>query len=271
MTRHAIARNNVHVYGDAPTPMLFAPGFGCDQTMWRFVAPAFADRYKVVLIDYVGTGRSDLQAYDPKRYSDLGGYAQDLLDICAELELNGVIMVGHSISGVIGALASLQEPGRFARLILIGSSACYINHPPDYIGGFERPAVEELLDLMEKNYSGWASFLAPMVMKNAGRPELAAELEASFRMADPAIARQFAALTFGADVRDLLPRITVPSLVLQCMDDMIVPQSAAEYLHSHLAQSTMRPIQAVGHYPHLSNPAETVRLIDEYLRALPLD
>lgn len=271
MTRHIIVRNNVQVYGDGPTPMLFAPGFGCDQNMWRFVAPAFADRYKVVLLDYVGTGGSYRQAYDPGRYGDLRGYAQDLLDICAELELESVIMVGHSISGVIGALASLEEPERFARLILIGSSACYINHPPDYIGGFERAAVDELLDLMEKNYSGWASFLAPMVMKNAGRPELAAELEASFRAADPEIARQFAALTFGADVRDILPRVTVPSLVLQCLDDMIVPQAAAEYLHSHLAHSTMRPIRAVGHYPHLSNPAETIRLIEDYLHALPLN
>lgn len=267
MTRHILTRNNVRVAGGDGPPLLFAPGFGCDQTMWRFVAPALAGRHRVVLLDYVGAGRSDRRAYDPERYGGLGGYAQDLLEICAALDLADVTVVGHSISGMIGALAILSQPARFARLVLIGSSARYINDPPGYIGGFERADVDELLDLMEKNYAGWASFLAPLVMKNAGRPELAAELEASFCAIDPEVARQFAAVTFYSDNRAVLPAVPVPSLILQCLDDMIVPPQAAEYLHQHLPNSTLRQIRAVGHYPHLSNPDETVTLIEAYLRA----
>lgn len=267
MTQAILTRNNVRIIGSGSQPIVFAPGFGCDQTMWRFVTPAFADSHSLVLLDYVGFGASDRGAYDAERYSSLGGYAQDILEICAALGLAEVIFVGHSISGMIGLLASLQDPTPFAHLILVGSSACYINEPPDYVGGFERDGVAELLDLMEKNYTGWASFLAPMVMKNAGRPELAQELETSFKRADPAIARQFAAITFGSDNRAVLPEVAVPSLILQCLDDIIVPQEAADYLHRHLPHSTMAQLHAVGHYPHLSNPDETVALIQSYLRS----
>src|SRR3712207_3563420 len=168
-----LRRNNVRMYGRADgQPMVFAHGFGCDQNMWRFVTPAFEDDYRIILFDFVGSGKSDLRAYSPERYGNLNGYAQDVLDICAAFDLTNIIFVGHSVSTVIGILASIREPERFEHLILVGPSPCYINDPPDYIGGFERADIEGLLDMMDKNYIGWASFLAPAIMKNPGRPEL---------------------------------------------------------------------------------------------------
>lgn len=263
------ARNNVHEIGHGARPILFAHGFGCDQTIWQFVAPAFADDYRVILFDYVGAGQSDRKAFQYERYANLRGYAQDVLDICTALDLRDLIFVGHSISGMIGLLASLQAPERFARMIMIGSSACYINDPPDYNGGFDRADIVGLLDLMEKNYQGWASFLAPAVMRNAERPELARGLEASFLAADPAVARHFAAATFFTDNRAELALATVPTLLLQTEDDMIVPQAAAEYLHRHLRGSRLHMLRAQGHYPHVSAPEELIQQLQAEL-AFPL-
>ena len=265
MSRNVLRRNNVNVLGRGTQPMLFAHGFGCDQNMWRFVTPAFEDDYRLVLFDYVGSGKSDLVAYSAERYAHLDGYAQDVLDICEELNLTDVIFVGHSVSGVVGMLASIRQPGRFARLILVGPSPCYINDPPDYVGGFERADIEGLLDVMEKNYIGWANFLAPVVMKNPARPELTRELEESFCSTDPKIARRFAEATFFSDNRSDVPRVTIPSLIMQCSEDAIAPVEVGDYLHRHLPASTLRRLQATGHCPHMSHPEETIQVIKEYL------
>ena len=265
MTSDILRRNNVKVLGKGTQPMLFAHGFGCDQNMWRFVAPAFEDDYRVILFDYVGAGKSDLGAYSAERYSSLNGYAQDVLDICGALNLSDIIFVGHSVSSVVGMLASIREPKRFSQLILIGPSPCYINHPPDYVGGFERADIEGLLDLMEKNYIGWANFLAPAVMKNPERPELARELEESFCSTDPKIARRFAEATFFSDNRQDLPKVGVPSLIMQCSEDAIAPLEVGNYLHRNLAGSTFHLMEATGHCPHMSHPDETIRVIKNYL------
>jgi len=261
----ALARNNVHVSGRGTQPMLFAHGFGCDQHMWRFVAPAFEDDYRVVLFDYVGSGRSDLAAYDADRYSTLAGYAQDVLDVIHALDLRDVVFVGHSVSAMIGVLAANREPERFARLILIGPSPRYVNDPPKYIGGFERSDIEGLLETMDRNFIGWANFLAPAIMKNADRPELSAELTESFCSTDPVIARRFAEATFFADNRADLERLTVPALVLQCSEDMIAPDTVGEYVHHALPGSTLRHMEAIGHCPHMSAPEETIALMRDYL------
>ena len=200
MDDDVLARNNVKVSGRGTQPMLFAHGFGCDQNMWRFVAPAFEDDYRVVTFDYVGSGRSDLGAYDAKRYASLDGYAQDVLDVCHALDLHDIIFVGHSVSSMIGVLAANREPERFAQLVMLGPSARYVNDA-DYVGGFERADLEGLIDMMDRNFIGWANFLAPVVMKNPERPELGAELEESFCSTDPVIARRFAEATFFADNR----------------------------------------------------------------------
>jgi sigma-B regulation protein RsbQ len=260
-----LARNNVRVFGQGTQPMLFAHGFGCDQNMWRFVTPAFADDFKIVLFDYVGSGKSDLSQYDAERYSSLAGYAQDVLDVIHALDLHDVIFVGHSVSSMIGVLAANREPERFSRLILVGPSPRYINEAPAYVGGFERQDIEGLLETMEKNYIGWANFLAPAIMKNAERPELSEELEQSFCSTDPVIARRFAEATFFADNRADLAGVRVPSLIMQCSDDMIAPTEVGEYLHRALPDSTLRVMSATGHCPHMSPPEETIAIIREYL------
>jgi sigma-B regulation protein RsbQ len=265
VARDILVRNNVKVFGKGTQPMLFAHGFGCDQNMWRFVTPAFEDDYRIVLFDYVGSGKSDLQAYSPERYGSLEGYTEDVLDVCAALDLKDVIFVGHSVSGMVGMLAAIREPERFARLILVGPSPRYINDPPDYVGGFERADIVGLLDVMEKNYIGWANFLAPVVMKNGDRPELSHELEESFCSTDPKIARRFAEATFFSDNREDLARVPVPSLIMQCSEDAIAPLEVGDYLSRHLPASTLRVLKATGHCPHMSHPEETIEVIKDYL------
>jgi sigma-B regulation protein RsbQ len=249
--------------------MLFAHGFGCDQNMWRFLVPAFEDDYRIVLFDYVGSGKSDLAAYDPERYASLDGYAQDVLDVCHALDLRDVVFVGHSVSAMVGVLAANREPERFARLVLIGPSPRYVNEPPDYVGGFDRADIEGLLEMMDRNFVGWANFLAPAIMGRPDQPALGAELTESFCSTDPVIARRFAEATFFADNRADLPHVRVPALVLQCADDIVAPTAVGEYVHRRMPGSTLRHMRATGHCPHMSAPDETIALIREYLEAAP--
>jgi sigma-B regulation protein RsbQ len=265
MPQDILTRNNVKVFGRGTQPMMFAHGFGCDQNMWRFVTPAFEDDYRIVLFDYVGSGKSDLRAYDASRYGSLSGYAEDILDICWTLDLTDVILVGHSVSSMAGVLAAIREPERFERLILVGPSPRYLNEAPDYVGGFERADIEGLLDTMEKNYIGWANSLAPAIMKNPERPELTRELADSFCSTDPEIARRFAEVTFFSDNRRDLPKVDVPALIMQCSDDVIAPLSVGDYVHRHLRGSELRVMRATGHCPHMSDPVETVQIMRDYL------
>ena len=244
--------------------MVFAHGFGCDQNMWRYITPAFENDYRIVVFDYVGSGHSDLRAYDRTRYGTLGGYAEDLLDVCRALDLRNAIVVGHSVSGIVAVLAAKQEPHRFAQLVLIGPSPRYINDA-DYVGGFDRADIDGLLETMEKNYIGWANYLAPAIMANPERPELAGELTESFCSTDPVIARRFAEVTFLSDNRADLADVSVPSLILQCSADIIAPPEVGEYLHRHLPLSTLRVMSATGHCPHMSHPEETIREMKDYL------
>ena len=260
----ALQRNNVKILGRGTQPMLFAHGFGCDQNMWRFITPAFEQDYKLVLFDYVGSGKSDWSAYDPQRYSTLDGYTQDVLDICHALDLRDVIFVGHSVSTMVGVLAAKREPDRFSKLILVGPSPRYINDG-EYVGGFERQDIEGLLDLMDRNYIGWANFLAPVVMKNEDRPELTQELHESFCSTDPKIARRFAETTFFGDNRNDLADVPVPSLIMQCAEDAIAPVEVGRYVHRAMPNSTLRMMKATGHCPHISHPDETIEAIREYL------
>jgi sigma-B regulation protein RsbQ len=265
MTPDVLTRNNVKVFGRGTQPMLFAHGFGCDQNMWRLVTPAFEDDYKIVLFDYVGSGRSDLSAYDPKRYGTLDGYAQDVLDVVRALDLRDVVIVAHSVSSMVAVLAANQEPDRFERLVLIGPSPRYINDAP-YVGGFEKADIDGLLDMMDRNFIGWANFLAPAIMKNADRPELGEELTTSFCSTDPVVARRFAEATFLSDNRADLPKVRVPSLILQCSEDMVAPLEVGDYLHRTMPDSTLRVMNATGHCPHMSHPDETIQLMKEYLQ-----
>jgi sigma-B regulation protein RsbQ len=257
-------RHNVHVSGDGPATMFFAHGFGCDQNMWRLLAPSYASRYRTVLFDLVGSGRSDLAAYDPKKYDTLHGYADDMLELAAAFGEGKSIFVGHSVSAMIGLLASVKQPDAFAAQIMIGPSPCYINDG-DYVGGFSRTDIDSLLVAIESNYLGWSSNMAPAIMGAPEQPELAAELTNSFCRTDPEIALQFARVTFLSDVRADVPKLRVPALIVQCNDDLIAPISVGEYLHRELPRSMLRVIENLGHCPHLSAPSSTAQAMDAFL------
>lgn len=244
--------------------MVFSHGFGCDQSMWRFVAPAFEDRYRTVLYDHVGFGGSDLAAHDPERHGSLQGYADDLIEVCEELDLERVVFVGHSVAAMIGVRAAITAPELFHRLVLVGPSPRYIDDD-GYVGGFSRDDIEGLLDSLDQNYLGWSSAMAPRIMANPDRPELGTELTNSFCRTDPAIAAAFARVTFLSDSRSDLALVRTPSLILQCSDDVIAPPAVGEYVHRHLTGSELVHLTATGHCPNLSAPAETVAAIDAYL------
>ena len=260
-----IERNNVKVIGQGERTIVFAHGFGCDQRMWSFITPSFQEKFRIVLFDYVGSGNSDLNAYQSEKYNTLQGYVQDVLDIIEAMELKDISFIGHSISSMIGMLASIERPDYFDKLIMIGPSPCYLNDTNGYHGGFEKSDITELLDMMEMNFAGWASYLAPIVMNNPESPKLSQELEQTFNSADPRIAREFAEVTFFSDYRKDLAKATVPTLIMQCSDDSIVPIEVGEYLHRHLKNSMFRLMEAKGHYPHISHPEETIRCINEFL------
>jgi sigma-B regulation protein RsbQ len=262
-----LARNNVTVSGrpDGP-PLLFAHGFGCDQGMWRYVAPAFADSHRLILFDHVGAGRSDLSAWDAARYRRLDGYASDVLEIVEALDLPSVVFVGHSVSAMIGVLAAAGRPDLFDRLVLVGPSPRYIDDGA-YRGGFSAAEIDELLETMDGNYLGWSRHIAPAIMGVPQRPELGEELAASFCRTDPAIARHFARTTFLSDNREDLERVVVPALVVQCREDVIAPVEVGRYVHEHLRGSEFVLLDATGHCPNLSAPQQLVHAMGDYLAA----
>jgi len=261
---NVLKRNNVKISGRGETAMVFAHGFGCDQNMWRHVAPVFEDRFKVVLFDHVGAGGSDLSAYELAKYSTLDGYAADVVDICRALELKGAVFVGHSVSAMIGLLAADTAPELFSAMVLVGPSPRYIDDE-DYVGGFTRDQIDELLEFLDSNHLGWSTTMAPVIMGNPDRAELGDELANSFCRTDPDIARQFARTTFLSDGRDILPRITVPSLILQCSNDVIAPEAVGHYMHQTLPNSRLVIMKATGHCPNLSAPEETVAAIEAFV------
>lgn len=258
-------RNNVQVAGSGPATLFFAHGFGCDQSMWRLMAPAYARRFRTVRFDLVGAGGSDLSAYDPQKYSTLQGYADDVLDIIGQFAQGPAIFIGHSVSAMIGMLADLKAPGLIAAHAMIGPSPCYINQG-DYFGGFERNDLDALLDTMSRNYLAWAGTIAPAIMGAPDKPELGAELTESFCRTCPDIARQFARLIFLSDHRAQLPRLSAPALILQCSDDIIAPLAVGHYMHRVMPGSTLSIIENVGHCPHMSQPDKTAEMLDAFLR-----
>jgi sigma-B regulation protein RsbQ len=260
-----LRRNNVTFRGQAGPDMVFAHGFGCDQQMWRFVAPAFEATHRVVLFDHIGCGGADSRAYDDQRHASIQGYADDLLEVMQAADVRDAVFVGHSVSAMIGVLASIARPQLFSRLVLVGPSPRYLNAPPDYTGGFERADIDGLIDMMETNMLGWADFLAPVVMGSQSPAELTSELKASFCANDAYIARRFAMATFLGDNRADLHLVSVPSLIIHCADDAISPMAVGQYVHQNLKGSTMEVLAASGHCPHMTHPGQTIALIERYL------
>ena len=259
-----LKRNNVKVIGKGQTPMLFAHGYGCDQNMWRYVYPAFEEEYKVVLFDHVGFGKADVSGYTPKKYGSLHAYAMDMLEIIEALQLKDVIFVGHSVSAMIGVLAAIKKPNLFQKLVLVGPSPRYINDK-GYIGGFERKDIDGLLQSLDSDYLSWAGAIAPVIMGNADRPELSDELATSFCSSNQEIAKNFAYLTFLSDNRQDLQKLKVPSLIIQCKEDVIAPLEVGEYMQKNTPESQMVVLEATGHCPNLSAPEETVKTIQHFL------
>lgn len=261
-----LTRNNVRVLGDTGPVLLYAHGFGCNQNMWNRIWPSFTQTHRQVLFDYVGSGQSDRAAFSPERYASLRGYAQDVLDVCDALNLDGpVTFVGHSVSASIGLLASIARPELFDRLILLGPSPCFLNHPPDYTGGFERADLEGLLDLMDQNYMGWANYLAPVVAGASGAGQATEELSDSFCSTDPAVQSVFARATFFADNRAELREVKRPSLILQHRNDALVPLAVGDYLHQQLKDSTLEVLDVAGHCGHMTNPELVIQAMRSYL------
>ncbi|HTU59259.1 MAG TPA: alpha/beta hydrolase [Polyangiales bacterium] len=258
-------RFHIRESGRGKQPIMFAHGYGCDQSMWRFVAPAFEANYRVILFDLAGSGRSDPAAYDRHRHGALLGYAEDMLSIIGELQLEDVVFVGHSVSAMIGALATTLRPDRFDSLVMIGPSPCYINDEK-YIGGFTRSDIDGLVDAVDSNYLGWASTMAPIIMGTPDRPELVEELRNSFCRSHPEIARAFAKVTFLSDNRNDLPRVHTRSLVIQVSDDVIAPVSVGQYVHEHLPDSELAVLKTRGHCPHLSEPELTIAVMRSFLQ-----
>ncbi|MHA6756994.1 alpha/beta fold hydrolase [Streptacidiphilus sp. PAMC 29251] len=265
----AVVRNNVRVTGRAGAPVvMLAHGFGCDQNMWRLVVPQLVERFQVVLFDYVGSGRADPSAWDAQRYSSLEGYAGDVLEICAELDLSDVVFVGHSVSAMVGVLAAARQPQRFAKLVMVAPSPCYLDDPATgYTGGFSAEDIEELLESLDSNYLGWSAAMAPVIMGNPQRPELGQELTNSFCATDPAMASVFAHTTFLSDSRPDLATVTVPTLVLECAQDAIAPREVGAYVHAAIPGSRLVTLDATGHCPQLSAPEATGQAIVEFAGA----
>jgi len=257
-----VARNNVTINGSGSTVLMLAHGFGCDQNMWRHLLPYFDEQYTVILFDYVGCGASDYSAYDKDRYSSLTGYAQDVLEICEALSLKDVTFIGHSVSSMIGMHAAIQSPHIFSKLAMICPSPCFLNFPPEYEGGFDKEDLEELINLMDKNYVGWANYLAPLVMGQATDAALTQELETSFCSTDPKYAKPFAKATFFSDDRAMLAKLSLPTLILQSKHDNLASTAVGEYMAQFIPNSQLEVVDAHGHCLHMTNPS----IVFSYLR-----
>ncbi|GGX94773.1 hydrolase [Pseudoduganella dura] len=257
-------RNNVNAWGSGPATLLFAHGFGCDQSVWRFLLPAFEGRYRLVAFDAVGSGGSDWGAYDRGKYGTLHGYATDVLEIADACTSGPVVFVGHSVAAMVGLLATIREPDRFVAQIMVSPSPCFLNDG-DYRGGFSPADIEELLQTLQDNFQGWARAMAPAIMGTPRQPELGQELAGSFCRNDPAIAAHFARVTFLSDHRADLPRSAAPALILQCTEDMIAPRTVGDYTHRAMTGSELRLIDNIGHCPHMSAPAASAQAMAPFL------
>lgn len=257
-------RNNIKIFGEGTQAMIFAHGYGCDQNMWRFITPAFEKDFKIILFDHVGSGNSDLTAYDFEKYNSLKGYADDLIEICEALALKKIIYTGHSVSSMIGVLAAACRPDLFDKLILITPSPCYINHT-DYFGGFTQKDIDELIATLENNYLGWSSFITPVIIGNPEKEEFSKELNNSFCTMNPDIAKHFAKVTFLGDNRNDLSKVSTRTLILQCHPDVIAPVEVGKFVHQEISNSTYVLLNSSGHCPHLTTPVQVISTIQSFL------
>jgi sigma-B regulation protein RsbQ len=265
MLQNLVAKNNITIQGTGSKSMFLVHGYGCDQNMWKFITPQFKEDYRIILIDLVGSGKSDENAYDYDKYSSLEGYADDIIEICDALNLKDICFVGHSVGAIIGLLAAVKRPALFEKLIMIGPSPRYINDAV-YFGGFSQNDIDDLMETLDSNYLGWSSAMATVIMGNPDRPELAAELEESFCQNNPEIAKHFAKVTFQGDNRSDLNKLTTDTLIIQSMEDAIASVKVGRYVHENIANSKFVILETTGHCPHLSDPNQTIEAMKKYLK-----
>jgi len=260
------ARHNLNIVGSECGPtVLLVHGFGCDQNLWRHVVEELRSEFRLMLIDLVGSGSSDPKAWNSTKYSSLAGYAADILEILDDLDLRDVVFVGHSVSAMIGVLASISDPSRFAKLVLLTPSPCYIDDD-GYRGGFSASDIDELLESLEQNYLGWSQAMAPVIMGTPDRPDLQDELAETFCRTDPECARVFARTTFLSDNRTDLPQVSLPTLVIECAQDAIAPREVGAFVNTHIPGSRKVTLDAAGHCPHVSAPVDTAAAIAAFAR-----
>ncbi|MGI4884032.1 MAG: alpha/beta fold hydrolase [Janthinobacterium lividum] len=257
-----LARNAVQVLGHGKPPLLLCNGFSCSQTVWHHFVAALGVHHQVILFDHVGSGASDPDAYDPLKYGTLAGYAQDVVEICQALELRGAVIMGHSVGATIALLAAAQAPEHFAKAVLLAPSPCYLNRP-GYYGGFERTDLDDILALLDTDT--WGQSFAHLLTGPANPDSVAEELAEQFCASNSAAARRFARVAFLSDHRADVPRLRLPTLVLQCTHDMVVPPAVGAYLLQHLPDARLMTLRATGHCPHLSAPVETLAALLPFL------
>jgi sigma-B regulation protein RsbQ len=249
-------------------PLVFMHGYGCDQSMWRFVAPAFDRDYRVILYDQLGFGRSDVTTWRELRYSSLSGYADDLVELVEALELPPTTVVAHSMAATVAAIAANRRPELFARLVMVCPSPRFMNDPAaDYVGGFDEETMRALIDGLDRDFESWAEGIAPAIMGTPDRPELSRELRVSFCRTDVRVAKTVARATFLGDYREEFARLMVPTNIIATTADAIAPPQVGEWLHDAIEGSTLRTLRATGHCPHLSAPRETEHAIWQALAA----
>ncbi len=260
----SLRKNNVSISGSGSKTLVFVHGYGCDQSMWRFVAPQFELSHRVVLYDLTGMGQSDLSEYDFKAYRTLQRHADDLTAILEDLEVSDGVLIGHSVGATIACLAALKCPERISALALVAPSPSFMNDAA-YTGGFDREALEGLVNLMDENFLGWTSRVTPTIAGEDRAGETAAELTQSFCRTDPAIAKHFGRITFLADHRADMKRVEAPAAIIQCTDDALAPVDVGVWLSENMKRGTLKFIEATGHCPHMTEPAKTTEAIREFL------
>ncbi|MBJ6145519.1 alpha/beta fold hydrolase [Hymenobacter sp. BT559] len=258
-----LRRHNVHVLGTG-RPLLFCNGFNCVQQVWHLLTPALADDYQLILFDQMGVGQSDLSAYDPQQYATLDGYAQDVVAICQALQLQDVVLVGHSAGATVAMLAAIQAPEYISHTVLLNNSPHFLNKP-GYYGGFEQATLHQVLTEMHANYIQWASTFATMLVGQHAAPALSQELVAYATQVDPALAAKTVELAFLGDFRAQLPFLRQPTLLLQCHDDPAVPEEVSDYMLAHLPAAKLVMLTTTGHSPHLTAPDEVATAIKDFL------
>ncbi|XP_044469105.1 probable esterase KAI2 [Mangifera indica] len=258
--------HNIKVVGSGEQTIVLAHGFGTDQSVWKHLVPHLLEDYRVVLYDNMGSGATNPDYFDFNRYATLEGYAYDLLAIFEELKIESCIFVGHSVSCMVGAMASISRPDLFTKIVMISGSPRYLNDV-DYFGGFEQEDLYQLFEAMRSNYKAWCSGFAPLIVGSDMDSVAVQEFSRTLFNMRPDIALSVAQTIFQSDMREILSLVTVPCHIIQSMKDLAVPVVVSEYLHQNLGgDSIVEVMSSDGHLPQLSSPDIVIPVLLRHIR-----